>query len=144
MAKFHSTINFETDKFTNPNGLAYFNGTACPIIPGQYYDFKRAAREMIKAGLVAGPSLQEQGDLLHAQMEQLEGSIARISKSKEVSDAHLDAWAEEMGEPLTGLLAHWYINVHALLILKRIQNNDDYGMLYFSAKGEPLPSTRSC
>ena len=53
--------------------------------------------------------------------------------------AHLDAWAEEMGEPLTGLLAHWYINVHALLILKRIQNNDDYGMLYFSAKGEPLP-----
>ena len=94
---------------------------------------------MIKDGLKYGDRLEAQGDIYLAQMAKMEKSIARIlalrtpNSSTVITDTHLTAWVNDLGDMGqsafdVGLL--WYVNVWALLILKRIENDNENGILY--------------
>mgnify|MGYP001224989687 CR=1 FL=1 len=114
----------------NPNGAAYFNGTMCPLISDGDCQFEDRARQMIKGGVVNGYSLQELGDLYYEQMEALVGALCRICGDQKYNSENITAWCEEIGMTQTEAMTLWYLNVRALLILGKIEDNDKFGMMF--------------
>ena len=114
----------------NPNGAAYFNGTMCPLISDGDCKFEDRARQMIKGGLVNGYSLEKLGDLYYEQMEALVNTLCRICGDQHYDDDNIKTWCEEIGMKQADAMALWYLNVRALLILGKIKNDDNNGMMF--------------
>ena len=60
------------ETLSNPNGLAYYNGTACPFISMADMDFIKNTNDMIVLGLKMGVSLKQQGIDYKKQMDFME------------------------------------------------------------------------
>lgn len=108
--------------------LGFFDGTPMSIaLPkDQYMDFKNsikdAGKRTIKHLTEELGSKEKVGDFLYQQTEHFHNKILEISSV--VSDEVLQqAWGEDwkMKQVL------WFININAMLQLKRIKNNDMFG-----------------
>ncbi len=114
----------------NPNGAAYFNGTMCPLISDGDCEYEDKARRLIKVMLEKGVSLQEQGDLYYEQMVHLENSLHRICGDEHFNKDNIAAWCKEIDLAPNSAMSLWYLNVRTLLILGRIKNDDNFGMMF--------------
>ena len=85
---------------------------------------------MINGGVENGYSLQELGDLYYEQMEALVDALCRICGDQHYDDDNVKAWCEEIGMTQNEAMTLWYLNVRALLILGKIEDNDKFGMMF--------------
>ena len=68
-----------TTLLATPNGLSYFNGTACPIVSMNYIPFEKISMDILKAGLKEH-SLNELKDIHLQQMTDVENLLTKICK----------------------------------------------------------------
>ena len=118
----------------NPNGLAFYNGTAFPFIASGNREFPKLANQMLVDGLKAGISLQQQGEDYKKQMDLLEATLNTISGGEMVSQSHINRWATQIGRDEDYLMYVWYMDVIALEKLKIIKNDEKNGMMYLAAR----------
>ena len=119
---------------SNPNGLAFYNGTAYPTVCMYDMDFPKEANDMIVSGLKMGVSLKQQGIDYKTQMDLLEGTLNRLSNGKPVTKEVITKFCEYFERDESLLMAIWYMDVIALEKLKVIKNDNMNGMSYVSVK----------
>lgn len=118
----------------NPNGLAFYNGTAYPNVPMHDCDFQKAANDMLVLGLKMGVSLKQQGIDYKKQMDLLEGTLNRLSNGKQITHKVIKKFCEYFEKEEDYLINVWYMDVIALEKLKVIKNDNFNGMSYMSVK----------
>jgi len=118
--------------FSNPNGLAYYNGTAFPVVSSADMDFIKQTNDMIVAGLKNGVSLKQQGIDYKEQMDLLESTLNRLSNGNMVTPNIVNNFCEYFGKTEGELFVIWYMNVIALEKLKVIKNDRMNGMMYMN------------
>ena len=138
----------------NPNGMSFFNGSVCPVAPEPDFEFKVWAKSYILKELQTS-SLQQIGDVCMERMEYLEGTLFNtckqynnISTPEAIKQWVLQAESHFKNVPnlLNDLLGPdelcdrdiyfgvvWYIYVYVLLKLKRIPNDNEYGMVFINS-----------
>ena len=122
-----------------PEGLSYYNGTACPVVPMSDCGCKAKAYEILIALLRDGLSIGKIGDDLIAQMNAIEETLGLadggLTTHKAVQcvidqfppmENHLD------------LMTIWYTNVHILLKINRIKDDNMNGMMYRFVTGNEV------
>jgi hypothetical protein len=118
----------------NPNGAALYKGISCPISISQYMDFTSIANEMILDNMRNGMPVKTLGDVLVAQMdewvEKLRTRVRYNEKNGNKSNMKkiVSTWIKACGVSDTDMFMQWNVNVHALLKLKRITNNEHFGV----------------
>ena len=122
------------ESLSNPNGLAYYNGTACPFISMVDMDFIKNTNDMIVLGLKMGVSLKQQGIDYKNQMDLMEDTLNRLSNGKELTKKVLKKFCEYFEKRQSELCIVWYMNVIALEKLKVIKNDNMNGMTYMCVK----------
>jgi hypothetical protein len=122
---------------TNPNGFAIYKGIHCPIVVGEKLDFARWANTMIVSGLRDGISLDKQGDAFIKQMDKMEETLNRAINGKQMTKHVVKDWIIEMEREEVfadvdeeKLFVMWNMNIHALMKLRRITKNADFGIHY--------------
>lgn len=119
---------------------AYWNGTAFPVITGfknadDWDDQKAKYSSVLVAGLRAGDTLEAQGQHYKRQMDLWEKTLLDLARKKNgkngpISQEHIAQATERLGFPTpVAFQHHWYCNVHNLLKLGVIKDNDDFGFL---------------
>jgi len=116
----------------NPNGLAFYNGTAFPIVSTSDMSFPKMSYAMIVLGLRDGVSLQQQGKDYKQQMDHMEGELCKITKGEMIKQCHINKWCKGLGQTEDELMFLWYLNVIALEKLKVIKNDNMNGMMYIN------------
>ena len=145
----------------NPNGMSFFNGSVCPVAPGDDFEFKVWAKSYILKELKTS-SLQQIGDVCMERMEYLEGTL--FNACKQYNNRHtkhqthhtpkaIKQWVllaechfknvpnllndllgpDELGDRDIYFGVVWYIYVYVLLKLKRIPNDNEYGMVFINS-----------
>tara|TARA_R110002074_G_C12030052_1_gene617443 strand:- start:35 stop:505 length:471 start_codon:yes stop_codon:yes gene_type:complete len=112
-------------------GLSYYKGTACPVIPENNCDLKSHALEILVDMLKRGSSISEIGDNLIKQMDSIEETLRLADggqTTRKAVQCVLDTFPGLKNR--IGLMTIWYTNVHILLKIDRIKNDDMNGMLY--------------
>ena len=119
-----------TTLLTTPNGLSYFNGTACPIVSMNYIPFEKISMDILKAGLKEY-SLNELKNIHLQQMTDMESLLIKVYRDNGVSTKrNIKKWLKQMNnrdEARAEIL--WYSNVYILLKLKVIKNDNNNGMM---------------
>ena len=118
--------------FSNPNGLAYYNGTAYPVVRQGLVNFKKLTNDMIVAGLKNGVSLKQQGIDYKKQMDLMERTLNRLSNGNMITQMVVDNFCKYFEKDEDELFVIWYMNVIALEKLKVIKNDHMNGMLYMN------------
>jgi len=112
-----------------PNGLSYFNGTACPLIYPSKFDFEGTAMKMLK-GILKDEPIKEVKTNLYNQSVEMEKVLSQICNGKPCDNEIIAEWSKHFDEPAESLMLYWYCNVYMLLKLKVIENDNNYGMLF--------------
>jgi len=118
----------------NPNGDAFYKGISCPLTISQYMDFASIANEMIVNNLRNGVPVKALGDNLVEKMDDFveklrtrvrynENNCNKMGIKKVISN-----WIQACNLSESDMFMHWNVNVHALLKLKRITNNEHFGV----------------
>ena len=121
-----------TTLLTTPNGLSYFNGTACPIVSMNYIPFEKIAMDVLKAGLKRY-SLNELKNIHLQQMTDMENLLIKICKKDNgvSTERNIKKWLNKLNNQTeAGAEALWYTNVYILLKLKVIKNDNNNGMMF--------------
>ena len=119
---------------SNINGDALYKGVSCPVTTGQYMNFHQMANQMIVENMQKGATIHEQGDFIIRQMddwvEKLSTRVRYNDKNGNKSGIKkiVSNWIKSCGVSDTEMLLQWHVNVHALLKLKRIPNNECFGV----------------
>ena len=121
-----------TTLLATPNGLSYFNGTACPIVSMNYIPFEKIAMDVLKAGLKEY-SLNELKNIHLQQMTDMENLLIKVCKRDNgvSTKRNIKKWLKQMNnrdEARAEIL--WYSNVYILLKLKVIKNDNNNGMMF--------------
>ena len=120
-----------TTLLATPNGLSYFNGTACPIVSMNYIPFEKISMDILKAGLKEH-SLNELKNIHLQQMTDMENLLIKVYRDNGVSTKrNIKKWLKQMNnrdEARAEIL--WYSNVYILLKLKVIKNDNNNGMMF--------------
>lgn len=129
------------DEFKNHMSVyAYYKGTAFPMItgfadPDHWEDLKSKFHDVLTKTLRSGVSLQKQGQCYKEQMEQWEKKLVDMSRDKDgnkgtINQEVLAKTTLELGFDSTEQFQNlWYMNVHNLLKLGIIKDNDMFGFL---------------
>ena len=127
-----STQNANTK--ATPNGDAFYKGISCPLAASQYIDFASIANEMIVNNMRNGIPIKVLGDNLVKKMDQyIEKLRTRVrynenNGNKMGINKIISSWIKACNLSETDLFMQWNVNVHALLKLKRIPNNEHFGV----------------
>tara|TARA_Y100000748_G_C15400612_1_gene451340 strand:- start:412 stop:903 length:492 start_codon:yes stop_codon:yes gene_type:complete len=119
---------------TNPNGDALYKGVSCPMTIGQYMDFPKMAGDLILDNLRKQVPIKDLGDHIIMRMddwvEKLSTRVRYNEKNGNKSGIKkiVSNWIKACGVSEIEMLVQWNVNVHALLKLKRISNNEDFGV----------------
>ena len=121
-----------TTLLATPNGLSYFNGTACPIVSMNYIPFEKISMDILKAGLKEY-SLNELKNIHLKQMTDMENLLIKVCKRDNgvSTKRNIKKWLKQMynrDEARAEIL--WYSNVYILLKLKVIKNDNNNGMMF--------------
>ena len=115
---------------SNPNGFAFYNGSACPIVLRYEVGFPQLANDMLESGLRMGISLKQQGINYKKQMDLLESTLTRLCDGKGYTQEIVDKFCDYFEKGEAELMSVWYMDVIALEKLKVIKNDNRNGMLY--------------
>ena len=115
---------------SGPNGLSYFNGTCCPVVSGDFIDYKAKADKLLVNMLKGGETLSSIGKGIYEQMEMMEKTLSDICAGKPTTNKKIKRWCQVVGLDHGGIHIIWYMNVYILLKLKLIKNDEMNGMLY--------------
>lgn len=132
--------------YYTPNGLAFYNGTACPITVDKELSFEKGAMELLRKFLVDGESLKSTGMIIKKQMDKLEQLLFKISKDKAPTKKQIKNWAKKCligddvatwaskKDPELYVMSWWYTNIYILLKLKVIENDEMNGFSFYSVE----------
>ena len=134
-----------------PEGLSYYKGTACPIVPKIDYGLKAEAYKILVAMLRDGLSIAKIGDDLIAQMDAIEETLRLadggqtthkavqcvIDKFPCLGNHMVHKWYTDRTQMGT-LMTVWYTNVHILLKINRIKDDNMNGMMYRLVMGKKV------
>jgi hypothetical protein len=138
--------------------MAFWKGTPWPQLlsfnPDNFQRFEQMAYSMIVKGLQMGDSLDEQANHYKTQMDDFESWLsdwnARMSASNQTDvnwkytptkNERLSVDIEKtFGYSMDFIGAIWYANVAALLKMKKIQNDENFGWLIVDKKVATLLS----
>jgi hypothetical protein len=124
-----------------PEGLSYYKGTACPIVPKIDCGYKVKAYEILVAMLRDGLSIGDIGDNLIAQMDSIEETL-RLADGGQTTHKAVQCVIDTfpcLGKPDTStLMTIWYTNVHILLKINRIKDDNMNGMMYRLVMGKKV------
>ena len=133
-----------------PEGLSYYKGTACPIVPKEDCGYKAEAYKILVAMLRDGLSIAKIGDDLIAQMDAIEETL-RLADGGRTTHKAIQSVIDTfpcLGKPLIDtfpcqenmftLMTVWYTNVHILLKINRIKDDNMNGMMYRLVMGKKV------
>ena len=115
-----------------PEGLSYYKGTACPIIPKDGCGLKATAHNILVGMLRDGLSIGDIGDNIIAQMDAIEETL-RLADGGQTTHKAIQCVIDKFPEAIEdqcALMTIWYTNVHILLKIKRLENDNMNGMMY--------------
>ena len=120
-----------TTLLATPNGLSYFNGTACPIVSMNYIPFEKISMDILKAGLKEY-SLNELKNIHLKQMTDMENLLIKVCKRDNgvSTKRNIKKWLKQMNKDEARAEMLWYSNVYILLKLKVIKNDNNNGMMF--------------
>ena len=124
-----------------PEGLSYYKCTACPIVPKIDYGLKTEAYKILLAMLRDGLSIGDIGDChnLIAQMDAIEETLRLADGGQTTHKAIQCVFDTFPGLENTSIfMTIWYINVHILLKIKRLKDDNMNGMLYRLVMGKKV------
>ena len=116
----------------NPNGLAYYKGTALPNVPTEDLDFQTQSNDMIALGLQRGVSLKQQGIHYKNQLDLMQSTLCRYACGLQIKPWVFEKVCEHFKMEEQELIRVWYLNVIALDNLNIIKSDDDIinGIIY--------------
>jgi hypothetical protein len=121
-----------------PEGLSYYKGTACPIVPKIDCGYKAKAYEILVAMLRDGLSIGKIGDDLIAQMDAIEETL-RLADGGQTTHKAVQSVIDKFPlENQGALMTVWYTNVHILLKINRIKDDNMNGMMYRLVMGKKV------
>jgi hypothetical protein len=123
-----------------PEGLSYYKGTACPIVPKEDCGYKAEAYKILVAMLRDGLSIAKIGDDLIAQMDSIEETLRLADGGQTTHKAVqcvIDKFPLDVGDQ-GALMTIWYTNVHILLKINRIKDDNMNGMMYRLVMGKKV------
>ena len=119
-------------------GLSYYKGTACPIIPMIDCGYKAKAYEILIALLRDGLSIGKIGDDLIAQMDSIEETL-RLADGGLTTHKAVQCVIDKFPmENQFDLMNIWYTNVHILLKINRMKDDNMNGMVYRFVTGKEV------
>tara|TARA_Y100000114_G_C11726900_1_gene311468 strand:- start:81 stop:599 length:519 start_codon:yes stop_codon:yes gene_type:complete len=116
----------------------FFKGTAIGWSPFTYDDVRPLAIEMI-VNMLKDKDFKTKKDLadyLYKQTEELENNVCRFSNNGNIDENTIEMVAKFYEKNVDWLRSFWCANIVAMLELKRIPNNDNFG--YLEMSGETL------
>jgi hypothetical protein len=115
-----------------PEGLSYYKGTSCPVLPLDDCGFKARADIMLLDMLRSGSSIDDIGDNLTFEMDEILETYSRGFLENNKSAFHgIKCVMDKLNlETREEMMEKWYLNVHGLLKINRLENDDMNGMLY--------------
>ena len=121
-----------------PEGLSYYKGTACPIVPKEDCGYKAEAYKILAAMLRDGLSIAKIGDDLIAQMDSIEETL-RLADGGLTTHKAVQCVIDQfpMGNDLD-LMTIWYTSVHILLKINRMKDDNMNGMVYRFVTGKEV------
>ena len=124
-----------------PEGLSYYKGTACPIVPKIDYGLKAEAYKILVAMLRDGLSIGDIGDNLIGQMDAIEETL-RLADGGQTTHKAVQCVIDtfpSLAKPNTStLMTMWYTNVHISLEINRIKDDNMNGMMYRLVMGKKV------
>lgn len=117
-----------------PEGLSYYKGTACPILPEGDCGLKATAYDILVGMLRDGLSIGDIGDNIIAQMDAIEETL-RLADGGQTTHKAIQCVIDKFPGAIKdqcALMTIWYTNVHILLKIKRLENDNMNGMMYRS------------
>ena len=127
----HDFIRFGEENI--PEGYSYYKGTCCPMVPRGYCGFKQSSQKSIDEAIAHGMNPIKIGNLAIIEMDLMEETL-RLADDGLASPCAIQCVIANPLIPAVSstrtFMLHWYLNVHALLILNRISNDDMSGMMY--------------
>ena len=142
----------------------YFNGTAFPVATFPYVDCSGIAHKQLTAHVRAGFSLTEIGDCLMETMVAWEKLMVEAMEGKVYTKKNIKKWVKMVNEyrkqirtdiskeyhgvslhrdmTLEVIHATWIYNVHILLKLKRIKNDNNNGLMFLDGNAIPHLCTK--
>ena len=126
-----------------PEGLSYYKGTCCPILPDGDCGFTAKAYEILVGMLRDGSSIGDIGDSLIAQMDAIEETL-RLADGGQTTHKAVQCVIDmfnDKGYPNANqcaLMTIWYTNVHILLKINRIKDDNMNGMMYRLVMGKKV------
>lgn len=128
----------------------YFNGTAFPVATYPYVDLTSRAHDVLTSGVRKGETLKNIGDYCMEQLKAWEKLMCIAMEGKLYTKTATAKWVDMVNEyqkkigwsdkNLTMEEMHviWICNIHILLKLKRIENDNKNGTLFFEGNTIPL------
>lgn len=122
-----------------PEGLSFYRGTRCPIRPLDDMGLKVLADDVLTGLAQSGKSIELIGDQLIAEMDAIEKTL-RLASGGKITEKAIQCVIDNFDclEDQNALLIRWYTNVHILLTINRLENDDMNGMMYKVDKDEFL------
>ena len=121
-----------------PEGLAYYKGTCCPVLPTSDAGLKAAAHGILVGMLRNGNSIEGIGNNLVAQMDAIEETL-RLADGGQTTHKAIQCVIDKFPgfiKNQCALMTIWYTNVHILLKIKRLENDNMNGMMYRLVMGK--------
>ena len=118
----------------NANGDAFYQGISCPLTTSQHTDFASIANEMIVNNMRTGIPVKTLGDNLTKKMDEFVEKLrtrVRYNDNKHNKmgvKKIISKWLNACNLSEADMFMQWNVNVHALLKLKRITNNEHFGI----------------
>jgi hypothetical protein len=108
--------------------LLFYKGTSFPIIweESKLSELQNIALEMIKKGLKSGESLKDQIEIYKKQLERIEKLLCKYCNMNPYGLEKLEQILQKDRHELHSI---WSLNILALLKLKAIPNDNNYGIL---------------
>ena len=110
--------------------LFFFNGTSFPMSGNSEKDGFDMGRKQLMDGVKAGYSLPNQAEFILKQLKQMEGLLFKHANPS--TEQGMNTISRLLNTPLDNLYSLWTMNVCALLILKKIHNDENNGILTIS------------
>ena len=121
-----------------PEGLSYYKGTVCPVVPMIDCGYKAKAYEILIALLRDGLSIGKLGDDLIAQMDSIEETL-RLADGGLTTHKAVQCVIDQ--SPIKNdldLMTIWYTSVHILLKINRMKDDNMNGMVYRFVTGNEV------
>jgi len=107
--------------------LFFFNGTSFPMIGNNENDGYDMGRKQLMYGVKAGYSLPNQAEFIIKQLKHIEGLLFKHANPS--TEKGMNTISKLLNTSLENLYSLWTMNVCSLLILKKIKNDNDNGVL---------------